>query len=147
MTESQHAVGVGSTDVGQGQVSCNRKRALIRVSPGSKDLACQYRRCKRRGFDPRVGKIPWRKAWQSTAVFLPGKSHGQRSLVGYSPWRHRVGRDRSDLACTHSEWKPTLQLLCRLNRTTWRIHSACHPEPGGQGPSMSMAVRSPEGHR
>jgi len=31
------------------------------------------------------GKIPWRRAWQSTPVFLPGKSHGQRSLVGYSP--------------------------------------------------------------
>ena len=32
------------------------------------------------------GKIPWRKAWQPTAVFLPRESHGQRSLVGYSPW-------------------------------------------------------------
>ena len=36
-------------------------------------------------FDPWVGKIPWRKAWQPTPVFLPGESHGQRSLVGYSP--------------------------------------------------------------
>jgi len=33
-----------------------------------------------------VGKIPWRRKWQSTPVLLPGKSHGQRSLVGYSPW-------------------------------------------------------------
>ena len=33
-----------------------------------------------------VGKIPWRRAWQPTPVFLPGESHGQRSLVGYSPW-------------------------------------------------------------
>ena len=38
------------------------------------------------GFDPWVGKIPWRKAWQPTAVFLPGEFHGQRSLEGYSPW-------------------------------------------------------------
>ena len=38
------------------------------------------------GFDPWVGKIPWRRAWQPTPVFLPGESHGQRSLVGYSPW-------------------------------------------------------------
>ena len=38
------------------------------------------------GFDPWVGKIPWRRKWQSTPVLLPGKSHGQRSLVGYSPW-------------------------------------------------------------
>ena len=35
---------------------------------------------------PWVGKIPWRRAWQPTAVFLPGESHGQRSLLGYSPW-------------------------------------------------------------
>ena len=37
-------------------------------------------------FDPWVGKIPWRRKWQPTTVSLPGKSHGQRSLVGYSPW-------------------------------------------------------------
>ena len=36
-----------------------------------------------------IGKIPWRKAWQPTSVFLPGESHGQRSLVGYSPWGHK----------------------------------------------------------
>ena len=38
------------------------------------------------GFDPWVGKIPWRRKWQPTPVSLPGKSHGQRSLVGCSPW-------------------------------------------------------------
>ena len=37
-----------------------------------------------------VGKIPWRKEWLSTPVFLPGEFHRQRSLVGYSPWSHRV---------------------------------------------------------
>ena len=42
--------------------------------------------CRKRGFDPGVGKIPWRRKWQPTLVFLPGKSHGQRSLVGYSAW-------------------------------------------------------------
>ena len=40
----------------------------------------------RRRFDPWVGKIPWRRAWQPTSVFLPGESHGQRSLAEYSPW-------------------------------------------------------------
>ena len=39
----------------------------------------------RRGFDPWMGKIPWRRAWQSTLVFLPGKFRGQRSMAGYSP--------------------------------------------------------------
>ena len=41
---------------------------------------------KRRGFDPWVGKMPWRRAWQPTPRVLPGESHGQRSLGGYSPW-------------------------------------------------------------
>ena len=36
-----------------------------------------------------VRKTPWRRAWQPTLVFLPGKSHGQRSLTGYSPWSHK----------------------------------------------------------
>ena len=43
-------------------------------------------RLKIRGFSPWVGKIPWRKAWQPTLVFLSGDSHGERSLVGYTPW-------------------------------------------------------------
>ena len=42
--------------------------------------------CGRPGFDPWVGRIPWRRAWQPIPVFLPGESHGQRSLLGYSPW-------------------------------------------------------------
>ena len=39
--------------------------------------------------NPWVRKIPWRREWQHTPVFLPGESHRQRSLVGYSPWGHR----------------------------------------------------------
>ena len=49
----------------------------------------QCRRHRRRGFDPRVRKIPWRRKWQPTPVLLSGKPHGQRSLMGYSPQRHR----------------------------------------------------------
>ena len=56
----------------------------------------QYRTCRRLGFDPWVRKISWRRKWQPTPVFLPGKSHGRRSLVGYSPWGHK----ESDIA----EW-------------------------------------------
>ena len=47
-----------------------------------KESACQ---CRRRGFSAWVRKIPWRRAWQPALVLLPGKSHGQRSLAGYSP--------------------------------------------------------------
>ena len=42
--------------------------------------------CRRPGFDPWVRKIPWRRAWQPTPVFLPGEFHGQKSLEGYSSW-------------------------------------------------------------
>ena len=54
-----------------------------------KEPVCQCRRHKRLGFDPWEGKIPWRRAWQPTTVFLPGKSHGWKSLVGYSPLGHK----------------------------------------------------------
>ena len=56
-----------------------------RCFPGGtsgKEPACQCRRHKRCGFDPWVGKIPWRRTQQPTAVLLPGESHGQKSLEG-----------------------------------------------------------------
>ena len=65
-----------------------------------KESPCQYRRHKRCGFNYWVRKIPWRKKWQPTPAFLPGKFHGQGSLVGYSPW----GRKDSDMT---SEWTHT----------------------------------------
>ena len=56
-----------------------------------KQPACQRRRC---GFDLWVKKIPWRRKWQPTPAFLSGKSHGRRSVAGYSPWSpKRVGYD------------------------------------------------------
>ena len=59
-----------------------------------KESSCQCRGLRRRGFYLCVGKIPWRRKWQPTPVFLPGKSHGRRSLVGYSPWgSQRVRHD------------------------------------------------------
>ena len=50
-----------------------------------KELTCQCRRYQKHRFDPWVKKIPWRRAWQPTPGFLPGESHGQRNLAGYSP--------------------------------------------------------------
>ena len=57
--------------------------------------------CRRLGFDPWVRKIPWRRAWQPTPVLLPGKSHGHRSLAGYSPWGHK----ESDATYQLSTWQ------------------------------------------
>ena len=50
---------------------------------GGKESACQ---CRTHRFNPWVGKIPWRRKWQPTPIFLSEKSYGQRSLAGYSPW-------------------------------------------------------------
>ena len=52
---------------------------------GSEVKAFACLQCRRPGFESWVGKIPWRRKWQPTPVFLPGESHGWRSLVGYSP--------------------------------------------------------------
>ena len=57
-------------------------------------------KCKRHRFDPWVGKIPCRRKWQPSPVFLPGEFRGQRSLMGYSPW----GCKESDM----TEWLPPL---------------------------------------
>ena len=55
----------------------------------SKEPTCQRKRHKTCRFDPWVGKIPWRRTWQPILVFLPGKSHGQRSLADYGPHGHQ----------------------------------------------------------
>ena len=54
--------------------------------PGGSDGKSVCLQCGRPVLDPWVGKIPWRRKWPPTPVLLPGKSHGSRSLVGYSPW-------------------------------------------------------------
>ena len=62
-------------------------------SASGKEPSCQSRRHKRREFDPWVGKTPRREKRQPTAVFLPGESHRQGSLVAYGP----RGRTESDM--------------------------------------------------
>ena len=72
----------------------NSPKAFMGVHPGGaigKVPVCQHQRFKRRRFDPQVRKLPWRRAWQH--IFLPEESHGQRSLVCYSPW----GRTELDM--------------------------------------------------
>ena len=75
---------------------------LLQGSPSnsvSKESACNAGDCllcRKCRFNPWVRKIPWRRKWQPTPVFLPGKSHGQRNLAGYSPWGHK--RVRHNLA-------------------------------------------------
>ena len=72
--------------IGRSSCSWSKRYWFIDLVPwwlSGKKSACQ---CRRRGFDPWVGKTTWRRKWQLTPIFLPGESHGQRSLAGYSPW-------------------------------------------------------------
>ena len=82
----------------------------------------EYRRCQRYRFDSWVRKIPWRRAWQPTPVFLPGESHEQRSLVGYRPWSCRVGRD----------WSAWAQHGTAGDLQMWLIPHSQHPKEGKQ---------------
>ena len=65
-----------------------------------KNMPAKAAEARDSGFDPWVGKIPWRRAWQPTPVFLPGESHGQGSLVGYSPWGRKSWTRLSDPTTT-----------------------------------------------
>ena len=79
-----------------------------------KDPAYQ---CRRRGFEPWVQKIPWRRKWESTPIFLPGKSQGQET-GGYSPWGCRVGHARARVSITYYLYIGALQDLTeRCDRT------------------------------
>ena len=78
---------MGSQRVGHDWVTSLHFTSEVKNLPSD---ACH---CRRHRFDPWVRKIPWRRKWQPTPVFLPGKSHGQRSLVGYSPWGYMVGHN------------------------------------------------------
>ena len=84
---------------------------------GVKESACQCRSRRRHGFKPWVAKIVWRRRWQPTPVFLLEKFHGQRSLVGYSPWGHKES-DTTEHTHTHTP----LQLVLFLWRTLTHYH-------------------------
>ena len=69
-----------------------------------KEPTCQFRKYKRFKFDPWVRKIPWRREWQLTPVFLSGESHGLRSLVGYSPQCHKLSLTQLTQLSTHTQY-------------------------------------------
>ena len=66
--------------------------------------------CRRPGFDPWVEKIPWRREWQPTPLFLPGESHGQKSLAGYSSRGHKK-QDTTERLTKKRESERKSQLL------------------------------------
>ena len=98
---------------------------------GGKEPTCQCRRRKRHRFDPWVRKIPWRRAWHLTTVFLPGESHGQGSLAACSP-RGCKKLDTTERLSTHTAvqvpmWVYTcarLPIKTRLNMQ-WEEYVKC----------------------
>ena len=74
--------------------------------------------CKRPEFSPWVGKMPWRRKWQPTLVFLPGKFHAQRSLVGYSPWGHKESDMTEQLT---QQWEEEYIPFCIYMNIHWII--------------------------
>ena len=86
----------------------------------AKELACQCRRHKRYGFDPSVGKIPWRRVWKPTLLFLSGEAPlTEEPGVLQSIVSHRVRQDWIDLASMHAH---TIQNK-KLKQNIWRVSS------------------------
>ena len=84
--------------------------------------------CRRPEFCSWAGKIPWRRKWQPTPVFLPGKSQGQRSLAGYSPWGHKSRTWLSDETTTtfsYAKKQKELHQNVRVGEITWSFN--IHP--------------------
>ena len=69
--------------------------------PSGKESTCQCRRHTRHGFNPWLGKILGNRKWQPVPVFFPGKFHGERNVVGYSPWG-RNELDTTERVRTHT---------------------------------------------
>ena len=98
-----------------------------------KESACRYLRW---GFHPWAGKIPRRRKWQPTPVFLPGKFHGQRSLGGCSLWGPRIGHNWAcmNAALYSAFWLKHLlttyyiqSIVLRNEETAVRVYSWCSP--------------------
>ena len=92
-----------------------------------KESTCQCRRRRSHGFDPWVRKTPWRRKWQPTLVFLLEKSHGQRSLMGYSPRGHEES-DTTDPTNNNQQealdkWSYELNCIEEAWRAEWTVGS------------------------
>ena len=88
-------------------------------------------------MDPWVRKIPWRRKWQSTPVFLPGESHGWRSLVGYSPQGGKESDTTERLHLTSPHEPKSVDGLCAVCLVTQSYPTLCdHMDCGPPGSSV-----------
>ena len=83
--------------------------------------------CRRPGFSPWVGKIPWRRKWRPTPIFLPGESHGQRRLEGYSPWGHKESDTTATNVHTHFTVRMYLLFIHVILKKTKNMASEIDP--------------------
>ena len=127
--------------VGERMMKSERSSKMVLLIQGGglscslvgKESACQCRRCKRQGFNLWVGKIPWRRKWQPMPVFLPGKSHGQWSLVDYSPPESRTRL--SDFTLFFHFHALEKEMASQSSVLAWRIPGTGEP---GELPSMGL---------
>ena len=125
--------------------------AFSKSASGKKKNACWCQRHKRRGFDPWVGKIPWRRAWKPTLVFLPGNSMDRGAGRLQSIGSQRVGRDWSNSARTYAysvyndprlalstDTTEAIQILfkSRLQINSYGSSSKEHPPPSFSPPHL-----------
>ena len=101
---------------------------LFKKKKKEKEIRLQRRRPR---FNPWIGKIPWRRKWQPTPVFLLGESHGQRSLAGC-----RVGHDYTTTTTEHSN-------ALVPERPWWKVGLCCRAVP----PSLGLTLWSGGAHR
>ena len=107
---------------------------IFHFFPGGWDSKEYAYNCGRPGFHPWFQKIPWRRAWQPTPVFLPGEFHGQRNLVGYSPWGHKELDTTEQLThiifhCVHiffsqsiiHQWMNFFHILATVNNAAMNV--------------------------
>ena len=119
------------------------------ASTGSSAVKNLTAKCRRPEFHPWVRKIPQRRKWQPTPVYLPRKSHRERSLGGYSPWSHK--RVRHDLvtkqqhaSCTAQPSKllyPKNSKELYSNKTSWLYTSGMHISFAGNYQLSSLFVK------
>ena len=117
-----------------------RKRCYtkIKIVPplrfrGDSDARKSAHNSRRPGFNPWMRMIPWRREWLPTPVFLPGKSHGQRSLVGFSPWGRKESNTTERLPFHFHFHALEKEMATHSSVRAWRIPGT--GEPGGL-PSM-----------
>ena len=119
------------------------------IDASGKEPACQCRR-QRYGFDPWVRKIPWRRKWQPTPVFLLGEFHGQRNLVGYS---HVITQNwtllkrLSTAAFRLPRWLSGKESICQCRRHRFYLRVGKNPRSRKWQPTPVFLPRKPNGQK